>query len=215
MTTLATMKSRIAREIDRDDLTSAIEDEISSAITYYQSSRFWFNEKRSTVTFDTVIGQTDYTAADNVHIPYIIRIDYAVVAYGSGDTAVMTYAQPRDMEILLGNAPVSRSRPYRFSYYESFLRLYPEPDQVYPVRVAGVVRVSQPSTDSEAGNPWMVEAEELIRARAKRNIYLNSMLGTDPGLIATMKALEDDALDNLRRHTSAKTQVSRIVPSCL
>jgi hypothetical protein len=217
MTTLATMKNRIARETTRDDLldSGAIAEEILSAIAFYAPHRFWFNEKRSTVTFDTVIGQTDYAAAANIHIPNLIRMDYATVAYGSGDTAVMTYAQPRDMDILLGNAPVSRSRPYRYSYYESVLRLYPEPDQVYPVRIAGVIRIAPPATDDEAGNAWMTEAEELIRARSKRNLYLNSMIGTEATQVSAMRAFEDEALERLRRETSSRSQVNYIRPSCL
>ncbi len=218
MTTLAIMKDRIARETGRDDLldSGAIEEEIRSAIKFYMPHRFWFNEKRSTVTFNTVVGQTDYTSAANSNVPNLIRIDYATIAYPSaGNTEILKYCQPREMEQLLGDAPVAQSRPYRFSYYESVLRLYPEPDQVYPVRIAGIVRIAAPATDSEADNVWMNDAEELIRARAKRNLYLNSMLGTESTQVAAMKQFEDEALDRLRRETSSRSQVNYIRPTDL
>lgn len=215
MTTLGTMKSRIASETDRDDLldSGAIEAEILSAIRFYRGYRFWFNEKRSTVTFNTVVGQTDYTSTENSHIPNLIRIDYVTCAQNSGDLQDVRWAHPRDMEMLLGNAPLASARPYRYAYYEGVLRLYPKPDQIYPIRIAGVIRVNAPASDTEADNPWMTEAEELIRARAKRNLYLNSMLGTENSQVQAMKSYEDEALDRLQRETSSRTQVNHIRPT--
>ena len=215
MSDLATMKARIAAETDRDDLldSGAIEAEIRSAIAFYRGYRFWFNEKRSSVTFSTVIGQTDYTSAANANIPNLIRIDYVTCQQSGGDLQHVRYCSPLDMEMLLGNAPLAQSRPYRYSYYEGMFRVYPEPDQVYPVRIAGVIRVNAPATESEADNPWMVDAEELIRARAKRNLYLNSMLGTEGTQVQAMKSYEDEALERLQRETSSRTQVNHIRPT--
>jgi hypothetical protein len=217
MTTLAVMKARIASETTRDDLldNGAIEAEIRSAIKFYQPSRFWFNEKRSTVTFNTVIGQTDYTSAANVNIPNLLRIDYVTATWATNDVVNVTYASPLDMDILIFNSPTNSSRPYRFGYYEGVFRLYPIPDAIYPVRIAGLIRVAAPVTDAETDNAWMVEAEELIRARAKRNLYLNSMLGTETTQVSAMKQLEDEAIDRLSRETSSRSQVNFIRPDCL
>jgi hypothetical protein len=217
MATLGEMKARIARETTRDDLLDdgTIAAEITSAVNYYRADRFWFNEKRSQVVFNSVVGQTDYGAAAHPDIPHLIRIDYMTATW-PGDGAVnVTYCSPLDMDILLSNPPFSAARPYKFSYYEQVLRIYPEPDRIYPIRIAGVVRVNAPATDVEANNPWMTEAEELIRARAKRNLYLNSMLGTEATQVAAMKALEDEALIRLKRETSSRTQVKFLRPTCL
>ena len=59
----------------------------------------------------------------------------------------------------------------------------------------------------------MVDAEELIRARAKRNLYLNSMLGTEGTQVQAMKSYEDEALERLQRETSSRTQVNHIRPT--
>lgn len=217
MTTLAIMKDRIARETGRDDLldSGAIEEEIRSAIKFYMSHRFWFTEKRSTVTFNTVIDQTDYTSAANANIPNLIRIDYVTATWAANDVVEVRYTPPLEMELLLGSLPVTSSRPYQYSYYEGVFRLYPKPDAVYPIRIAGIVRIAAPASDAEADNVWMNDAEELIRARAKRNLYLNSMLGTEGTQVAAMKQFEDEALDRLRRETSSRSQVRHIRPVCL
>lgn len=217
MATLGAMKTRIARETTRDDLldNGAIAEEINSAINFYRPERFWFNEKRSQLVFNTVVGQTDYSATTAADIAHLIRIDY-VTATWPGDGAVeVTYCSPIQMEKLLSNPPLSASRPYKFSYYEQVLRFYPEPDRVYPIRVAGVFRVAPPANDTEANNPWMTEAEELIRARAKRNLYLNSMLGTESTQATAMRALEEEAFARLKRETSSRSQVNYIRPTCL
>ena len=215
MDTLGTMKERIARETTRDDLldSGAIEEEIRSAIAFYRGYRFWFNEKRSAVTFNTVVGQTDYTSTENANIPNLIRIDGVFATYGSGDITHVSYCDPVTMELLLGNTPVSSSRPYKYSYYEQILRLYPRPDQIYPMRIMAVVRVNAPVNDTEADNPWMIDGEELIRARAKAMLAANSMLGTENSQASVMKSVEAEALERLKMETSSRSQVNRIRPT--
>jgi hypothetical protein len=217
MATLGAMKARIARETTRDDLldNGAIAEEITSAINFYRAERFWFNEKRTQLVFNTVVGQTDYGTATAADIAHILRIDYVTASWPGDGAITVGYCSPLDMEILLSNPPLSAARPYRYSYYEQTLRLYPEPDRIYPVRVAGVFRVNPPATDVEAGNPWMTEAEELIRSRAKRNLYMNSMIGTEAAQGTAMRALEEEALSRLKRETSSRTQVRHIRPACL
>ena len=56
----------------------------------------------------------------------------------------------------------------------------------------------------------MTDAEELIRARAKRNLFLNWM--EDSESEQRIKALEDEALLNLQQETSSRSQVSRLIP---
>ena len=140
MATLGAMKARIARETTRDDLldNGAIAEEITSAINFYRAERFWFNEKRTQLVFNTVVGQTDYGAATAADIAHILRIDYVTASWPGDGAITVGYCSPLDMEILLSNPPLSAARPYRYSYYEQTLRLYPEPDRIYPVRVAGV-----------------------------------------------------------------------------
>ena len=50
MATLGTMKTRIANELARADLTSELAGAITSAIAHYERRRWWFLESESTFT---------------------------------------------------------------------------------------------------------------------------------------------------------------------
>lgn len=222
MTTLAVMKASIVGETDRDDLlvetsgagNSPIGLEIARAIQFYQPQRFWFNEKRATVTFSTVIDQDTYTLADNEYISDLIRIDWMMITE-NGASFDVEQIDPAYMDRLLGASSVLVGGPRRYAYYDQQLRLYPRPNAVLPVQIAGVIPMPAPVSDGEANNVWMTKAEELIRARAKRNLYLNWLGGTDRETIATMQSLEAEKLDALKRETSSRSQVSRLRPSGL
>jgi hypothetical protein len=208
MSTLGEMKTRIAEETTRDDLlaSGAIEREIVSAMKFYRSNRFWFNESRSKVQFNTVVGQSTYTAAAHPDIPDLLRIDYITVSY-LGRELRLRFANPADMEQWTGSIAAVTNPPAFFSYYGQELRFYPIPDGVYPVRVAGVTRYPLPAFEAETGNPWMTDAAELIAARATRNLYLKNMFGSEQSQVAAFKALEDEALERLRVETSSRSQV--------
>lgn len=208
MATLADMKATIASEIMRVDLDDAIAKEITKAINYYRSNRFWFNEKLNTVTINTVIGQSQYTVTDNTYIPNLIRIDSMIITR-NGSVSVINPVSELSMKRLIGGANPLADTPTFYSYYGQSLTIYPIPNGVYPIVIAGVVRVPAPSNDTEEDNVWMNEAEELIRSRAKRNIFLHWM--EDGDAAQRMQASEDEALEALRRETSSRTQVSEFM----
>lgn len=207
MSTLGDMKARIAEEVFRDDLGAAIAREIASAIRFYQNKRIYFQERYDFV-FDTVAGQAFYGAVDAPEIANLISIDFVAVSY-NGSITTLEYRDPALLEQY--TFPPSSGYPYNYTYYQSQLRLYPVPTSVIPVRVAGLITKPAPATDVETDNPWMNDAEELIRCRAKRNLYLHSL--GDQAMGAVMKAMEDEALDSLRTETSMRTQVDRLLPS--
>lgn len=208
MATLADMKATIASEIMRVDLDDAIAKEITKAINYYRSNRFWFNEKLNTVTINTVIGQSQYTVIDNTYIPNLIRIDSMIITR-NGSVSVINPVSELSMKRLIGGANPLADTPTFYSYYGQSLTIYPIPNGVYPIVIAGVVRVPAPANDTEEDNVWMNEAEELIRSRAKRNIFLHWM--EDGDAAQRMQASEDEALEALRRETSSRTQVSEFM----
>lgn len=207
MSTLGIMKARIARDIFRDDLTDTIADEITSAIAFYQRERFWFNETRL-LLFNTAQGQEFYDSTTLASIPNLLEIDYVQVSQ-AGRPYSLDMASAEDLDILTG-LPTS-GVPTLFSYYQGALRLYPAPNGVYPVRIAAVVRYPGPAADDEPDNHWMTDAAELIRARAKRNIYLHSL--GDQEMTAMMKSAEDEALTSLRAESSRRQNVHSLSAS--
>lgn len=209
MATLGDMKARIAEEIFRDDLGSAIAREITSAIRFYQAKRLYFSERYS-FGFNTEAGRMFYSAGDAPELANLISIDFVSINQNNSITE-LRYAAPHLLDRM--QVPPSSGIPFWYSYYESALWLYPAPNAVVPVRVAGVVPIAAPTSDDQTGNSWMYDAEELIRSRAKRNLYLHSL--GDPEMAAAMKAAEDEAYDALVRETTLRTQVNTLSVHCI
>lgn len=210
MTTLATLKAQIADDLDRSDgsIDSQIATEITNAIRHYQRHRFYFNETRD-VTFSTVASQTAYDSTDAAAIPYAVRIDQAHITV-SGQRHELTRRDFYELETLYDTTAAS-GEPYEYAYYDQQVWLYPIPNAVYTVRLLGLFRIDGPASDSEAGNPWMTEAFELIRCRAK--VYLAAHKLYDQQLAATMQAAEEDALRLLRKDTALRLGTGSIVPT--
>ena len=202
MTTLAILKSRIADELARDDLTTQIAYAISDAIAAYTDERFYFNESRSN-TFATVANQEFYTSSDAAFIGTLNKIDYIACYVGDQPYQVLPM-RPVDMESFSTNG-TSTGQPSWYVFYNKSLRFYPVPDAVYTVRVAAAVDVAAPATDGEASNAWMIYAERLIRSRAKLELALHVL--KDLELAATMQQAVEEAFDQLKSRTNQLTQI--------
>lgn len=202
MSTLNIMKARIASELRRSNIATQIGDAISSAIAALEDERFTFSESRA-LTFNTVPGREFYDVADSALIPRLEAIDYVKV-YISEYPISLHKADPSAMETLSRNG-TQTGEPYCYCYYGQKLRLGYIPASVWEVRIGGVVRVPAPATGSEPNNPWMTTAEQLVRCRAKFELYTHVLLNTDmadrfnPENEASPTAL---AAQQLRRRTN-------------
>lgn len=168
--TLADMKSRIADEIARSDLTTNIADAITTSITTYQKERFRFSESRDT-TFNTVATQEFYTSADNPVISNLYYFDYLTILIGDSSFDVPRY-QPEDLE-LLSQSGTQAGQPYAYTYYNEQIRLYPTPSAVYEMRIGGHLLIAAPTSDAATGNRWMTDGEKLIRCRSKYELAVH------------------------------------------
>lgn len=184
MSTLATMKTRIASEIARADLTTQIASAITDAITVYQHERFRFSDTlpNTMPTFATVAGRSVYTSADNAAISAAHKISNVYVLIGdtqqelgrSTPSTVFTYNQAGTMT----------GQPSWFAFEGDQLVLSPVPAAVYTITMDLFRNVAAPASDSEASNPWMIEAERLIRARAKYELAVH--VTRNPTMAAAM-----------------------------
>jgi hypothetical protein len=209
MTTLAEMVTSITREIRRYDADwdARIRAEITRAIRFYQRERFWFNETRL-ITFNTVALQEFYTGDDQADIPNLLAIDYVTLTENT-NVYDLCFADPRNHDT--NDLNIAPNRPVEYSYFQSQIRFWPIPNNIYPIRINSLIRRAAPADDAEEDNPWMVDAEELIRSRAKRNLFLHAM--GDDEQAASMKAAEDEALRSLRAETSRRTNVHTFMPA--
>ena len=127
MTTLAVMKSRIADEISRADLTSQISNAINDAIAMYQTKRFYFNETGPNgSTFNTVANQETYTATDDPDIPYMYDVDDVFVTVG-----VNNYRVKRIDPTLyrINQMPNFKGQPYQYMFLNQTFSFSPIPTE--------------------------------------------------------------------------------------
>lgn len=196
--TLGYLKDKIADELARPDLTDQIADKINEAIVAYQAERFLFSESRD-ITFSTGIGKEFYGAADNAAIPSLQAFDYILLYLGDIPWPISRRTDT-EMEVLNQNG-LMRGQPWNWSYFNQQIRLGPVPDAVYTMRVAAHQNVAAPTGADTTGNPWMSDnAERLIRARAKYEIYLHVI--RDVEMAQAMAAGVTEAFDTLKGQTN-------------
>lgn len=209
MATLADMLAEIADDLERSD-TAAFRSKITNAIRHYQPIRFSFNESRDT-TFATVASTSVYSWSD-IGVEFY-AIDGAFVTDGAS-VLDLNPADYRLLEVLIDGS-ASENLPTRYARLGSGMRLYPVPNAVYSVRVTGHIKVAAPASDSEADNPWMNEGYDLIKARAKAELYAHRY--TDDPAAAQgaliMREAEESAYWNLKGTTARQTGTGSFVPT--
>lgn len=212
MTTLGVMKTRIASELIRPDLSAEIASAITTAIDHYKWTRWWFNETYG-MTSSTVTGTRFYSPP-----ALFLSLDsLRIRTTGSS----MYQLQPMafdDMEKLTEVDGQNQSQPYFYGEYQDQVALYPVPNGVYTLYWSGLLDRA-PLSDGETNNPWMTHAEALIRQRAKAIVKLDVIMDEAARQEAqalamagkaTLSILEEQAFVALRKHTVKETTSGRI-----
>jgi hypothetical protein len=171
--TLGDLKTRIAFELgQRTDLAAQIALAISDAIAAYAQERFRFSETVPSAppTFYTVADRAVYTSADNANIGTTLKIDWVNVNIGSASIITLVRETPENVLLYNQQNGTMRGQPGWYAYQGNQLMLSAVPDQAYLVTLGLFLNIAPPATDVETGNPWMTDAERLIRARAKFEI---------------------------------------------
>lgn len=190
MADLATLKSRIASEIHRTDLTDEIAYAISDAVKHYQSKRFAFNQTRGTLT--TVSGTEFYGTLTDV-----ASIDSITLNINARKTVLDQWSYG-EME-RIATTTNTNNQPWAWSWYDEQIRLYPVPDAAYTLTVSYVQKIDVPSTDGSS-NIWTDQAEELIRHAAKKRIYRDVTM--DDANAIKAEAAEQEQLARLLKDTN-------------
>lgn len=169
---LAALKARIAAELLRSDLTTQIANAINDAIVIYQKERFRFSDSdpANPATFNTVVDREIYDSNDNPYIGSLYKIDRLYILIGNTQQAILP-EQPR--VVRLYNQNTMKGQPSWYAMEGNKMILSPIPSDVWTITIEAFRNVAAPADDAEANNPWMVDAEQLIRARAKYEIALH------------------------------------------
>lgn len=193
MATYGTMKSRIATEMSRSDLTTVIPYAIQDAIRFYQGTKFWFNEDGATTP--TVAAQADYALPTD-----FIELDYASLTV-NGATYPLKPVQYRSIAGM--NVNNTQGVPQYVATYQESLWLYPVPNAVYTVTFWYTRELDALSGDSDT-NAWTTEAEELIRIHAKKMLCLQNLHNPQEAL--ALDEAETRVLAALKSETERRIQ---------
>lgn len=200
MSDFGTIKSRIADDIARADLTTQIATAVQNAIDYYDRERFWFNEAIATAS--TVASTqnldvpTDFIAADTLRVTINsskLDLTRRTKAYIDAITVTASHTgQPSD-----------------YAVYNQDLWLWPIPAAVYTLTLTYHKSLAALSGASDT-NAWMTEGEQLIRNRAEWELY--AYVVRDPDMAALCKAAEMEALQSLKSETGRYVASGGIMP---
>lgn len=201
MSDYGTMQSRIAGELARDDLETQIRSAIQDAIKAYQDRQWWFLEEEATNT--TVAGTTFYGLPADFSNPKLLKIQYS---------NYWRDVQYRNWEYLENRDPGTTHTgiPTDWGTFRQQLRLYPTPNGAYTMRMSYYEILDALSGNTDT-NAWMVEGENLIRARAKWELAINVI--RDPELAAEAQIAEARALAEIERRNAAKVATGFIKPT--
>lgn len=203
MTTYLVMQNRISDEVRNvstaasSDIQSQIKLAILSAVAHYERERFYFSELRSE-TFSTVANQEFYGSSDNANIPNLAHIDSLTMTINTTQRWPLIEREWDWFEQYNFDTSFVGDPEY-YAYYGRQIRLGPIPNAVRTIRISGIWRLTALSADADS-NVWTTEAEELIRSRAKWDIWRNVLKEEQQAQIA--KASESEAYAALKRETT-------------
>ena len=204
MSTLVQMRSRIADDLNRSDLSTQIDRAINRAIEHYESEGFWFDEKIA--TFNTVASQENYGSVDSIPTD-IKEIDFVQVTISGRKFELYprTYDYIKRM-----NASGTTGEPYDYCYYQENFYLSPIPNAVRTITVSYQQKYSTLSADGDS-NDFTTDAEDLIENHAKADIYANTL--HEPDEASRCWQMRDIALNALRAKTYKLKASGKLVPT--
>lgn len=202
MSDFFTMYSRIADDLNRDDLNTQIKKAINRSINHYSTESFWFNETTGTVT--TVSGTRVY-ATNSGALPSNIRnIIDAQLANGTTRYTLL----PELIDASNYNEPTNtRGIPGWYAWFSGSLYLRPTPNAVYTITLYYTKSYSDLSADSDQ-NDFTNYAEDLIEYRSLA--WLSARLLKNFEEANYYRGLEAEALAELRRQSVMKQSTGRL-----
>lgn len=202
MSSTDALRARIASELNRaltdtfgnsgEVFATVVNREINSAIKYYESTRFRWNEVRRFDFATTAAGVRQYSLPAN-----FIMIDTLKIKYAGNllDISKIGIEELDQIDTLI-SATSNSGIPSRYNVYGNAIQLYPAPGGAYTlvasyirrflptsvtgsytsvIPISGTYSLTVTSSTSHVNriNGWTTDGEALIRARAKAAIKIN------------------------------------------
>lgn len=200
MATFLDLKTKVANEIRRSDLTDEVESAVLSAVQYYTSQRLWFNEASG--TFSTVAGTSEYGTGT---IPSgIVELDLVTVTVNGRVQELDPYPW---QELASVDQAGWRGIPCKYGWRAEAIRLYPVPNAVYTVTCYFLKEMTELVDDTDT-NVWTNEGFDLIKHRAKAELFDGVIYA--PNRADRCRLLEQEELSKLMIRTN-KMSASNIL----
>lgn len=208
--TKTTLLAQIADDLERSDLSTQIQTAVDDAIDAYKNERFWFNESyRASVTLSSSVAYILLSALPNRYIEFDrIRLQQASVS-AAFDMV------PRDRDWILSRQDaMTPSMPVEYAVYGNAIQFDSQADQNYTLIIDGLIELGNTASSSYSASSsvsWFSDARNLIRARAKWDLYVNILKDAD--MATAMAVAEKRAYDELKAKTNQRESTGIIRPT--
>lgn len=208
MTTRSDIESQIADDLARSDLASQITAAVNTAIRSYRFERLGFNEAyKVTATLST---SADVIALSALPVRFR-KFDRIRLVRTAGDYLDLYH---RDYDWIMSRQDVRVTcQPAEYAVYNSTLHFDSMADQDYTLLLDGIKELGNASASYSSGDTsaWFNDAAELIRHRAKRELYANVL--KDMELAAAAAASEREALRIIKAEMGEERSTGFIRPT--
>lgn len=173
MTTLADMRAQIEDDLARGDLTTQVLTAMKTAVRAYETDRFFFNELYQwTATLSTSAASLDL---DTLSVRWM-KIDRIRRLLSSNNYIDLI---PRDYAYIMASQDTSLlTLPSDYCIYANQLQFDCRASADITLVFDGIRRVSSASASDDA-TVWFGDGADLIRARAKKDLYLHVIKDKD------------------------------------
>lgn len=215
LNTYQMMQARVQDEVLGPATNTHIQNAINDAINTFERETFWFTDIR---IFTAVPGSASalVTAPHQEYIswdqyPLLIQMPHIrnIYVLAFGNRYPLHNRTPQWMDDQSVN-PSWTGLPTDWCWQAGAIRLYPIPNGSYPLILAGTLRYA-PLVNPGDTNPWLNEAEPLIRTEAKRLLFTNISRDTEQAQLMMMEIHgtpqlgRQGYLQQLRRETQRRS----------
>ncbi len=200
MSDYGTMQTRIADELSRADLSAQIATSITSAIDHYGKQEFFWNHERSTAS--TVAGQANYALPTD-----FVRETLFQVLNGAHQEEL--FKENYDIIKRRNSYSTIHNVPENYAIFDNQFWLALTPNIVYTITLAYIKKLTALSATTDT-NAWMTDGENLIRSRAKWDLYTHVIRSSEDAI--TMKYAENEALQELRNESNDRIATGYVRP---
>ncbi|WP_336293983.1 hypothetical protein [Bartonella sp. CB169] len=208
--TFSYMVTLIQDEIDdtTDEYSVQIQDSIFTALRVCEREPCFFNEKKE-VTFKTQSGKMWYGQEEGIFIESERAIESVLLGTCAATQKKLLFKSVKELRQEY-NLQSEQGTPLFYSYVDKKIGIFPISQQAETVRLSYSLAFFGERRMIKDSDPWLIYAFDLIKARAKYELYKNIL--KDPEYAAVSFRDFQEQLQALRFETSRRKGASNIVP---